>query len=288
MTVVPREETELLAVSSNLKSCSRTPEAGSASGSDGGDRAASGDGPRTGSGEVTSSGVFSSGSGGPSAGGFSSGSSGPAMTAAAEAMAAAAATAAAGSFPKSAALGPRLTGVGVLLPTLFLGLVVFVAAALEAGVLLGVDLLSCGFGRVGVFESAALPAGGFLAGASVFDLGVSGLAAFVAGEERDRGESAGFLAAAVVDLVTSFFTGVVVLDVCDVAALPPEGALEVVLEAAGLVAVVLGAAGLDVAAVELLVVLVVGGRVEPVAGRDDAGVPAVGLAVLVTGGLVGA
>lgn len=60
------------------------------------------------------------------------------------------------------------------------------------------------------------------------------------------------------------------LDVCD-AGLPAEGVVEVGLEAAGLVAVeeVLGVAG--------LAVLVVGGRVEPVAGRGDADAPVVGL-----------
>lgn len=54
--------------------------------------------------------------------------------------------------------------------------------------------------------------------------------------------------------------------------------MEVGLEAAGLAVVegVLGVAGLA-AARELLVVLAVGGRVEPVAGRDDAAVPVVGL-----------
>lgn len=69
------------------------------------------------------------------------------------------------------------------------------------------------------------------------------------------------------------------LDVGVVEVLPPEGVVEVVLEAAGLAGVVevFGAAGLDVAEEELLVVLVVGGRLEPVAGRGDADVPAAGL-----------
>lgn len=68
------------------------------------------------------------------------------------------------------------------------------------------------------------------------------------------------------------------LDVCDAGGLPPEGVVEVGLEAAGLAVVeaVLGVAGLVVARA-LLVVLVVGGRVEPVPGRDDADVPVVGL-----------
>lgn len=66
----------------------------------------------------------------------------------------------------------------------------------------------------------------------------------------------------------------VFLGVSDAGGLPPEGVVEVGLEAAGLVVVVLGVAGLAVA-VELLVVeLAVGGRVEPVAGRDVAAVPA--------------
>lgn len=75
-----------------------------------------------------------------------------------------------------------------------------------------------------------------------------------------------------------FFTGVEFLDVCDAGGLPPEGVVEVSLEAAGLAVLegVLGVAGLAVAG-ELLVVLVVGARFEPVAGRDDADVPVVGL-----------
>ena len=64
-----------------------------------------------------------------------------------------------------------------------------------------------------------------------------------------------------------FFTGVAFLDVCDASG----------LEAVGLAVVeVLGVAGLAVAG-ELLVVLAVGGRVEPVAGRDEAVVPVEGL-----------
>lgn len=55
------------------------------------------------------------------------------------------------------------------------------------------------------------------------------------------------------------------LDVCDARGLPPEGVVEVGLEAAGLAVVeeVLGVAGFAVAR-ELL--LVAGGRAEPVAG----------------------
>lgn len=61
--------------------------------------------------------------------------------------------------------------------------------------------------------------------------------------------------------------------------------MEVGLEAAGLAVVeVLGVAGLA-AATELLDALVVGGRVEPVAGREDGAVPVEVLVVLETGGL---
>lgn len=71
-----------------------------------------------------------------------------------------------------------------------------------------------------------------------------------------------------------FFTGVVFLDVCNAGGLPPEGVVEVGRAAAGLAVevfrgVVFAAAG------ELLAVLEVGGRV--VTGRDDVGVPGVGL-----------
>lgn len=133
------------------------------------------------------------------------GGSGPERTAAAVATAA---TAAATSFSGSvavAALGPRLTGVGVLLPTVFLGLEVLVGAALEPGALEGVGLLSCVLERLGVFASAALLVAGFLAVTSDFeaDLGVSGFADFVVEEGRVRGESASFLAAGVDGLVTS-------------------------------------------------------------------------------------
>lgn len=217
------------------------------------------------------------------------------MEAATVAIAAAAATAAATSFSSpsleagSAGLGPRFTGVGVVLPTIFFGLEVLVAADLEAGVLEasfeGVGLLSCVLGRVGVFVSVVLLAGGFLVVVSDLeaDLGVSGLVDFVAEAGRVRGDAAGFLAAGVVGLVASFFMGVVVLDACDAGGLPPEGVVDVVLEAAGLGVVeeVLGVVGLAVV-VELLAVLAVGGRVEAEAGRDAA-VPVVGLVVLETG-----
>lgn len=146
-----------------------------------------------------------------SAGG--SGSSGLAMADAAVAIAAAAATAAAAAISFSgsatvAALGPRFTGVGVLVPTGFLGLEVLVVAVLEPGVLeasLEGVLLSCVLERFGVFVSATLLAVGFLAGTSDFeaDLGVSSFAAFVVEDGRVRGDSEGFLDAAVADLVTS-------------------------------------------------------------------------------------
>lgn len=323
MTVVPRQGTELMVDPLKLKSgwagssgdVSLAASVGSHTGVGVivGSGVGSGVGSRTGSisGALTASEVKSAGfccsasiglhisSAVSPADGFSAssaagcGSSGPAMTAAAAAIAAVAATAAAISFSGSAvaALGPRFTGVGVLLPIVFLGLEVLVAAVLEAGGLEDAGLASCGLERFGVFVSAALLGVGFLATSDFeADFGVSGFADFVAGEERARGDSAGFLAAVVVDLVTSFFTGVVFLDVGVAEVLPPEGVVEVVLEAAGLAGVVevFGAAGLDVAEEELLVVLVVGGRLEPVAGRGDADVPAAGLLVLETGGLAGA
>lgn len=135
--------------------------------------------------------------------------------------------------------------------------------------------------------SAALLAVGFLAVTSDFvpDLGVSGFADFVAEDGRVRGDSAGFLDAGVLGLETSFFTGVVFL-VCDAGGLPPDGVVEVSLEAGGFAVVeeVLGVAGLAVAG-GALVELAVEGRVEPVAGRGDAAVPVEGRDVLETGGL---
>lgn len=123
-------------------------------------------------------------------------------------MAAAAAMAAATSFPgpsAAAGLGARLTGVGVLLPTVFLGLVVLAAAGLVPLFLEGVALPSCVLVRLGVFDSEILFGLDFLAVASDFedDLGVSGFEDFVEEEGRVRGESAGFLAAGVDGLVTS-------------------------------------------------------------------------------------
>lgn len=175
----------------------------------------------------------------------------------------------------------------MLLPTAFLGVEVLAAAVLEPGVLEasleGVGLLSV-LERVGVLLSAALLAAGFLTSDFGADLGVSGFVDFVAGEGRVRVDSAGFLDAEVAGLVTSFFTGVVFLAVCDAGALPPEGVVEVGLEAAGLAVVVeevLGVAGLAVAG-ELLAV---GVRAGPVAGRGDAAALGVGLVVLETGGL---
>lgn len=124
-------------------------------------------------------------------------------------MVAAAATTAAISFPRSiivATLGPRFTGVGVVLPTVFLGLGTLFVMVLVLGVLEtsleGVDLPSCGLERFGVFVSTALFVGGFLEATSDFVLGASGLASFFAGG-RARGDSADFLAAGGDGLVTS-------------------------------------------------------------------------------------
>ena len=135
------------------------------------------------------------------------GSSVPPMTAAAVATAAATATvtpaasispAVSGATP----LGPRFTGVGVLLPTVFLGLAL---AALGPGVLEGAARASAVLGRGAVLLSAALLAAGFLAAASGLgeDLGGSDLVALAAGEGRVRGAAAGFLAAGVEGLETS-------------------------------------------------------------------------------------
>lgn len=114
-------------------------------------------------------------------------SSGFVMTAAAAAVAAAAATATATSLSDSVVLGPRFTGVGVLLPTVFLGLVVLGAAVLEVldASLEEVALLS-GLGRVGVFESTALLAAGFFETVPdlAVDFGTSCLAGFGAGLVR--------------------------------------------------------------------------------------------------------
>lgn len=133
------------------------------------------------------------------------------MADAAAATAAAPATPAAISFTGSAtatALGPRFTGVGVLLPTAFLGAEDLVVAVLEPGVLevsLEGVLLSSVLERLGVFVSAALLTGGFLVVVSDFeaDLGVSGFADFVVEDGRVRGDSVGFLDAGVAGLVTS-------------------------------------------------------------------------------------
>lgn len=208
------------------------------------------------------------------------------MAAAAVAIAAAAATTAAASFSGSAAaaaLGPRLTGVGVLLPTVFLGLAFLVAVVLElvlGASLEGVGLLSV-LERLGVFVSAALLVGGFLAVTA--DLGVSGFDDLAVEEGLVMGDSADFFAAGVAGLLASFFKGVF----CDAGGLPPEGVVEVGLEAAGLGVDddVLVVAGLAVTE-ELLVVEAVDGRAEPVAGRDGADVAVVGLLVLETGVLL--
>lgn len=99
----------------------------------------------------------------------------------------------------------------MLLPTAFLGLVVFAVLGFALGILEvgaasfeGVDLASLGL--LGVLASAALLlAAGFLVEsgfAAGVDLGVSGLVV-LAGEGRVRGEAAGFLAAGVLGLLTS-------------------------------------------------------------------------------------
>lgn len=208
-------------------------------------------------------------------------SSGFAMTAAAAAVVATAAVAAAttASLTDSEALGPRFTGVGVLLPTVFLGLVVFAVAVLEVlGVSLEEVALVSGLVRVGVFESTALAGVGFFAAVPdlAVDFGTSCLAGFGAGLARTLGDSVSFLAVDVAGLLTSFFTGV--LDVCAAGALPAEGVVG--LEVAGFDEAVegLGLAGLGAVA-ELLVVLLLGGRV--------ADVPEGVLVVLETGGLSG-
>lgn len=107
--------------------------------------------------------------------------------------------------PAAAGLGPRLTGVGVVVPTAFLGLVALVAPGLVPGVLEGVSF-------EGVLGLLALASAAFAALAAGFlvesgfavraDLGVSGLVV-LAGEGRVRGEAAGFLAAGVAGLLTS-------------------------------------------------------------------------------------
>lgn len=106
------------------------------------------------------------------------------MTAATAAVAAAVATATATSLSDSVALGPRFTGVGVLLPTVFLGLVVLGVAVLEVldASLEGVALLS-GLGRGGVFESVGLLVVGFFGAVPdlVADFGTSCFAGFGAG-----------------------------------------------------------------------------------------------------------
>lgn len=225
------------------------------------------------SGEGSGSWMFAS-----TEGGCSSGFAITAATAAVAAAAVAAATAA--SLLDSVGLGPRFTGVGVLLPTVFLGLVVLGAAGL--GVLdasLEEGALLSGLGRVGVFESAALLGVGFFAAVPglAVDFGTSCLAGFGAGLARAKGDSVGFLAVDVAGLLTSFFTGVVALDVCDAGVLPAEGVVG--LEVGGFDEAVEGLeAGLGAAA-ELLIVLLLGGRV--------ADVPESVLVVLETGALSG-
>lgn len=218
-------------------------------------------------------------------------------TAAKAAAAMAAATAASWVSPALVAgsaavvgLGPRFTAMGVLLPTVFLGVEAF-PAGLVLGVL-GPALTSFeGVGLLGVFlvSAALLLAAGFLGVESGLDaeadLGVSGLVV-LAGEVRVRGAAAGFLVA---DLVTSFLTGVAVFEGCDVGVRPAEGVVEPALAEAGLgvveVVLAVGVPGLAVV-VELLAVLAVAGLAAAEAGRDP-GAPAAGLVVLETGGLSG-
>lgn len=218
-------------------------------------------------------------------------------TAAKAAAAMAAATAASWVSPALVAgsaavvgLGPRFTAMGVLLPTVFLGVEAF-PAGLVLGVL-GPALTSFeGVGLLGVFlvSAALLLAAGFLGVESGLDaeadLGVSGLVV-LAGEVRVRGAAAGFLVA---DLVTSFLTGVAVFEGCDVGVRPAEGVVEPALAEAGLgvveVVLAVGVPGLAVV-VELLAVLAVAGLAAAEAGRDP-GAPVAGLVVLETGGLSG-
>lgn len=237
---------------------------------------------------------------------------GDAATVAAAATAATVAAAATATLARGAAssslvwgsepavgLGPRFTGIGVLLPTAFLGLEALAAPGLEVEVL-GVDSLEVGV--LGLGSAVLLTARGFLGVVSdlVVEavLGVSGLV-LLAVEGRLRGEGAAFLAAGVEGLVTSFLMGVVVLEACEMGVRPAEG---VVVEAGlgvelfaegvvvlgvgvvvvlGVVVVVLGVAGL-VVGVELLTVAGRGAE----AGRG-AVVPVLGLVVLETGGLSG-
>lgn len=114
-------------------------------------------------------------------------SSGFAITAARTAVAAVVAATTATSLLDSVALGPRFTGVGVLLPTVFLGLVVLGVAGLGVldASLEEVALLS-GFGRIGVFESAALLDVGFFVAVPdlAVDFGTSCLVGFGAGLVR--------------------------------------------------------------------------------------------------------
>lgn len=108
------------------------------------------------------------------------------MTAtAAAAVAAAAAAATATSLSDSATLGPRFTGVGVLLPTVFLGLVVL-GVLVVLGASLAEVVLPSGLGRAVVFESTALLAVGFFVAGADFavDFGTSCLAGFGAGLGR--------------------------------------------------------------------------------------------------------
>ena len=100
-------------------------------------------------------------------------------------------------------LGPRFTGMGVLLPTAFLGLEALGAGGLEAR---GLGPPSLGAGGLAFGAAALLSPAGFLGAASglaaATTLGVSGLVV-LAVEGRLRGAGVDFLAAGVEGLGAS-------------------------------------------------------------------------------------
>lgn len=197
----------------------------------------------------------------------------------------------AGSAATAAALGPRFTGMGVLLPTVFLGLVILAVLLFALGVFglavtsFEADLISLGLfvlASPAAFEGVEgfLEADSDLAGVAAF--GVSGFACLVEAG-RVRGEAAGFLAAGVVGLLTSFLMGVVVF--VDWTGVRPAGGA-VVLAGDGLAGVVVLAVegeGFD-ADVDVLDAAEAAGFGAADAGREVV-VPAAGLVVLETGGL---
>lgn len=193
----------------------------------------------------------------------------------------------------AAALGPRFTGMGVLLPTVFLGLVILAVLLFALGVFgLAVtsfeeaDLVSLGLlvlASPAAFEvkEGFLEADSGLAGVVAF--GVSGFVGLVEAG-RVRGEAAGFLAAGVDGLLTSFLMGVVVF--VNWAGVRPAGGA-VVLAGDGLApeVVVLAVEGEDFDAdVDVLVAAEAVGFGAADAGREVV-VPVAGLVVLETGGL---